>query len=102
MLYLLLQAMGCGLILVEDADAAKRMAGRWTKRQGNHVHGNGRVARMAIARARPIVLTEAARRAATARWAGTTKKERQAVVAMLNKVRLAKLALRRTGTRKAA
>jgi hypothetical protein len=91
MLYLLLQAMGLGLVLVEDAEAAKRMSHRWTKRSANvNRDGNGKVARLAIKRARPIVLTEVARKAATARWAGTTKWQRAAFVAMLNAARAAK------------
>jgi transcriptional regulator with XRE-family HTH domain len=86
-LYLLLQAMGVGLVLVEDPDAIRRMSRRWAKRRESTVRPPDKVARSAIRRARSVVLSEAARKAALARWAGTSKKERLAVGAMLAEAR---------------
>jgi hypothetical protein len=77
-LALLLGALGVGVVLVEDTKAAELVRSRWTRREERHVQPNGRVAKTAIARARPIVMSEAARKAATARWAKASLQDRKA------------------------
>jgi hypothetical protein len=90
-LTLLMGALGCGLVLVDDPSAA-RMQSRWTRRSERHVQPPEKVARIAITRARPLVLSEGARKAAAARWKGATKEQRQAVGAMLVEARVNKRA----------
>jgi hypothetical protein len=74
----LLGALGVKLVVVEDRDATKQIASRWTRRAERHVRPADRLAKVAIAKARPIVLTEAARKAATARWAKVSPADRKA------------------------
>jgi hypothetical protein len=83
-LYLMLQAMGLGLAIVEDPEATKRMAGRWTRRHEGSIHDNGRLAQVALRRARPIVMTELARMGAAARWAGMSPEERREHIELMN------------------
>jgi hypothetical protein len=89
-LFTILQALGCGLALVDDPEAVSRMESRWTRRQDRFAHGNHKIARAAIARARPAVLSEAGRHAAKARWKNATASERRDAVARMNAGRAAK------------
>lgn len=76
-LYLLLGALGCGLVLVEDPEATARMAKRWERRNTDRARDNGRVSKVAIERATPAVLAEIGRRGGTARWAKATPEQRR-------------------------
>lgn len=76
-LELLFGALGVGVVLVEDAEAAKRMAHRWDRRNADRVRDNGRVAKSAIARTRPAVLADLGRKAAAARWRDKSPEQRR-------------------------
>jgi hypothetical protein len=76
-LFLMLGAMGVGVVLVEDADAVKRLSGRWTRRQDNHIQSTGRLAQVAIQRALPAAITKLASSGGKSRWEGVDADERR-------------------------
>jgi hypothetical protein len=97
----LLDALGVDLIMVPNPEKLA-LAGDVEQRKASHVRTvHPRIGQEQIRRCRPLVLAEAARRAANARWADSTPEDRQAVVARLNESRAAKRASRRTRTRAA-
>jgi hypothetical protein len=59
----LLDALGLSGTLYADSQKVARVAGRWEKRQAKAAHENGRIAKAAVARGRPVVLRELARKA---------------------------------------
>jgi hypothetical protein len=79
------------------ADPAKVAHKAGQRRRESAVHTNGRIAKTAVARTRPLVLSDLARKAVTARWKKATPEQRAATVAGLNAARAAK---RRTRTSK--
>jgi hypothetical protein len=86
----LLDALGLSGTLYADPAKVARIAGQWERRHENYAHTNGHIGRAAIARARPAVLRDLARRAASKRWAGSTPEQRRATVEKLNAARAAK------------
>jgi hypothetical protein len=76
-LFLMLGAMGVGVVLVEDADAVKRLSGRWTRRQENHIQRASRIAQMAIQRALPAAVHKLASSGGKKRWEGVDADERR-------------------------
>jgi hypothetical protein len=94
----LMCALGVSFIMIEDAEKLSR-GGAIEKRDAVHVRSGHRIGKSQIAKVRPIVLQEAARRAANARWADSTPETRADFVARLNKARAAK---RHARMRKAA
>jgi hypothetical protein len=84
-LMMIVGALGCGLALVPDPQAAIRR--RWERRLDSRVRDNGRIGKEAIRKARPLVLAELARRGGLARWAGATDRERRQVGRMLAEAR---------------
>ncbi len=96
---LLLDALGLSGTLHVDPAKAARLSGRWAgaASRRSFVRPNGP---MSVKRARPIVLSAAARKAAKARWAKAPPELRAATVAALNAARAAKRL--RAGTSNAA
>jgi hypothetical protein len=87
-------ALGLAVQLVEDPERVRAVRNRWRRRVEHYVCPP----QLTLGQARPIVLARAARKAAKARWAGTSVEERRAVAAALVEARLAK----RAGTSEAA
>jgi hypothetical protein len=87
-------ALGLAIQFLPDPDA--KIARRWERRKEQRVHDNGRISKVAIKRARPIVLAESARRAASALWAGKTPEQRQAHIARMNIARAARRLARKS------
>jgi hypothetical protein len=73
-LYALLDALGLSLCLLVDADKVARMSQSWRARDASHVRTRP-LSPTTIARARPIVLAELARKAARPRWAEAPARE---------------------------
>jgi hypothetical protein len=86
-----------GVLMADDAKAA-RMQRAWDRegrRRERAVRPAARIAKAALARARPLVMAELARKGAVKRWAGATPEQRAAAVDKMNAARLSK---RRAGT----
>jgi len=98
----LMDALGVSFIMV--ADPEKLAAGGELERgMRSHARTNHpRVGKSAIKLVRPIVLRDAARKAAHARWRDSTPEARAAFVAMLNAARAAKRARRHARMKDAA
>jgi hypothetical protein len=75
----LLAVFGLKLVVVVDEMQTARIGHRWQRKAVTRDHP----ASYTIAAARPLVLARAARKAALARWKGTTPEDRAAVGAML-------------------
>lgn len=82
-LCLILDGLGLSGTLHVDAEKEARVGPLWARagrRAGEQVRTTTvRVSKIAIARAKSVVMSEAGRRAALARWKNTTKAERRAV-----------------------
>lgn len=99
----LLFALGVDLIMVPNPDKLAA-GGDLERRKESHVRANHpRFSKeAAIKVARPAVLSELARKAAKARWAGVTVEERKAFIAMLNTARAGKRKPRQARMNRAA
>jgi hypothetical protein len=65
-------------------EAVRRMSGRWSRRHEEHVRPPEKVSRIAIKRARPIVIAELSRQGAAARWAGMSPDQRREHIEVMN------------------
>lgn len=74
-LCLILQALGVGLMLVEDDDATARVSRLWARRQEHHIQSAGRLASIAVKRAAAI--EKLASSGGKARWKGVDAAERR-------------------------
>ena len=80
----LLGALGLRMVLIEDPDAAKNISAHWERRRSDRAsHDNGKVSRFAVDRARPVIMTELATKAAKARWAKASEADRRAAVELM-------------------
>jgi hypothetical protein len=91
---LMMDAVGVSATLWIDAVKQERFGKLWERfgRQGSRSARpeNGRISKLAIKRARPLVLKEAATKAANARWEKSTPKQRKMVGKYLAKHRWGK------------
>ena len=90
-------ALGLAIELAEDPDTKVRS--RWERRSEGQVSENGRISKVALQKARPLVLAELARKGGVSWWANKSPEERRAHIARLNAARAAK---RQAGLNKAA
>jgi hypothetical protein len=91
----LLDALGLSGTLYADPAKVARLSGQWQRRDRAGVRENHRLGKVAIAKARPIVMAELATMGGKARWKDATPEDRAAMIARMNAARLAK---RRAGT----
>jgi hypothetical protein len=93
----LMEALPFDVVFVVNPEKLARLQERGYKKRGEaHVRNSHRIGKSQIAKVRPIVLQEAARKAANARWADSTPETRADFVARLNKARAAKRHARMT------
>jgi hypothetical protein len=93
----LLDALGLSGTLYVDPAKVARMGRRWQRRREAGVREPARLAKAAIARARPLVMAEPARRGGKARWAGATDEQRRVAVRQLAEARQRKAMSRHMG-----
>lgn len=88
--FLLLNGVGLSGSLHVDADKEAQFGWAW-KRQGRRrekaVRPPDKVSKIAVRRARPVVLSEGARKAALARWKATPPAERRAHCRMMQEAK---------------
>jgi hypothetical protein len=73
---LLLDALGSSGVLFADPAKAAKLSGE--RRHKGVVHPNNHVGKDLLKKARPVVLSDLARKAAAARWKRVTPEQRQA------------------------
>jgi hypothetical protein len=91
-LALLMHGLGLSGQLVVDAAKAAPVSKLWAtegKRSSKAAHPPDRLSKVALTRARPVVLGELASKAAAARWKRTTSKMRPESIARMNDAHLA-------------
>jgi hypothetical protein len=91
----LMDGLGLRGQLVVDAARTAQVT-RAGKRQARRAHPSNRISKVALKKARPVVLGELARTAAAAGWKRTTPEARAEVIHRLNSARLAKRLARTT------
>ena len=83
MLDKMLFGMGLKLLVAIDPEQVQRMQPRWEnagRRDQRQVRPPARISKMLLSRARPFVLREAARKAASVRWRGVSPELRSALM----------------------
>jgi hypothetical protein len=76
----LLSSLGLKLLVAIDPEQVARMRPRWEGRDKRQVRPAARISKMLLSRARPFVLREAARKAASVRWRGVSPELRSALM----------------------
>jgi hypothetical protein len=87
-LYRLLDALGLSVVLrVDPRKKAHLTAGR---RKESSITDDGRISQQSLRKLKPLILTEAARKAVQAPWSRATPEQRREAAARMNAARLAK------------
>jgi hypothetical protein len=86
MLFALMESLGLSVVLVRDPAGALKIGHLWKSRDRKKVR-NTLLGKTTLKRARPLILSELARRAGRARWAGLSKEERSAAMKQVRAAR---------------
>jgi hypothetical protein len=76
----MLSVLALKLVVAEDDTAATRMRPLWERRDHRQVRPPARIAASLVKRAKPLVMREAAKAAAAARWRRTTPELRRQIM----------------------
>lgn len=89
LLMTVVDALGLSGTLYADPTKVAALSGAWGRegrRDDARVRPNGRVSKAMVKRVRPMVLSQAAQKAARARWDKTTPEQRKQISAYLNRL----------------